>query len=326
MIIYGTFSVTKSGTSYLIQHDEKRIEVLNSNASYLEVAAFYEFIRKQTPAHREEACADYLNSLSNNDKESLSKILGFEDSTEETTTVTLTEEELLERGLGNLLDFFKEFEFTPSFRFVNTLSRFISKGDNDTACAYILNYFSLMDSSYRNDIQHKMTSKEFKGVLKDIGAVAPTHTVNNRFKLYYGTQGTGKTTIAMKETDNRCIVCNSSMLPSDLMEDFVFVDGKATFKPSSLWRCMEEGKPIVLDEINLLPFDSLRFLQGVLDGKTEFEYKGQTVHVNEGFQIIGTMNLTVNGMTYGLPEPLIDRCSEIKEFKLTASMLKGAIM
>ena len=116
------------------------------------------------------------------------------------------------------------------------------------------------------------------------------------------------------------------MLPADLMEDFVFVDGKATFKPSMLWRCMEEGKPITLDEINLLPFDSLRFLQGVLDGKTEFQYKGNTVHINDGFMVIGTMNLSVNGMVYGLPEPLVDRCADMQKFKLTADQLMSAIM
>jgi MoxR-like ATPase len=116
------------------------------------------------------------------------------------------------------------------------------------------------------------------------------------------------------------------MLPADLMEDFVFVDGKATFKPSMLWRCMEEGKPITMDEINLLPFDSLRFLQGILDGKTEFQYKGNTVHIKDGFAVIGTMNLSVNGMVYGLPEPLVDRCSYMEKFKLTAEQLMGAIM
>jgi MoxR-like ATPase len=114
------------------------------------------------------------------------------------------------------------------------------------------------------------------------------------------------------------------MLPSDLMEDFTFDDGKAAFHPSALARCMEEGKSIVMDEINLLPFDSLRFLQGIFDGKTEFQYKGHTVHIKEGFKVIGTMNLTVNGVAFGLPEPLVDRCEMIKEFVLNPEMLMGA--
>ena len=116
------------------------------------------------------------------------------------------------------------------------------------------------------------------------------------------------------------------MLPSDLMEDFIFKDGNPDFNPSLLWDCMEQGKTIVLDEINLLPFDSLRFLQGIVDGKSEFYYKNRPVHIHEGFQIIGTMNLSLGGMVYGLPEPLVDRCSETKEFALTAEQLAKAII
>ena len=233
--------------------------------------------------------------------------------------------EVTKEGLAKLIDFFTEFDFEPNFRFINTLSKCLAKSNN-SAMDYITRYFELVDSPYAPDIAEKMKSAEFKQILKSVGSTAPTHSVNNRFKIYYGSAGTGKTTQAQKETDMRCVVCNNSMLPSDLMEDFVFVDGKATFKPSMLWRCMEEGKPITFDEINLLPFDSLRFLQGVLDGKTEFQYKGNTVHINDGFMIIGTMNLSVNGMVYGLPEPLVDRCADMQKFKLTADQLMSAIM
>ena len=233
--------------------------------------------------------------------------------------------EITKEGLAKLIDFFTEFNFEPNFRFINTLSHCLAKSKT-SATDYITRYFELTDSPYAPDIAEKMKSAEFKQILKSVGCTAPTHSVNNRFKIYYGSAGTGKTTQAQRETDMRCVVCNNSMLPSDLMEDFVFVDGKATFKPSMLWWCMEEGKPITFDEINLLPFDSLRFLQGVLDGKTEFQYKGNTVHINDGFMIIGTMNLSVNGMVYGLPEPLVDRCADMQKFKLTADQLLSAIM
>lgn len=233
--------------------------------------------------------------------------------------------ELAKMALSKLIDFFTEFDFEPNFRFVNTLSQQLAHSKN-SAKQYITNYFELTDSPYAPEVLEKMKSAEFKKILSDLAGVTPKQTVNNRFKIYYGSAGTGKTTQAQKETDMRCVVCNNSMLPADLMEDFVFVDGKATFKPSMLWRCMEEGKPITFDEINLLPFDSLRFLQGVLDGKTEFQYKGNTVHINDGFMIIGTMNLSVNGMVYGLPEPLVDRCADMRKFKLTADQLMSALM
>ena len=252
-------------------------------------------------------------------------LFGDASSVAGTETVEPTPTEYLQSALQRLMDFFKEFEFEPNFRFVNTLAWMLTKKKKSCATDYITSYFELIDSPYKNEVSAKIKSKEFKAILADMSKVAPTKTVNERFKLYYGSQGTGKTTIGQSESEGRCVVCNASMLPADLMEDFIFDEGKPSFKPSSLWECMEKGKAIVLDEINLLPFDSLRFLQGVLDGKKEFNYKGKTVHINSGFMVIGTMNLSVNGMVYGLPEPLVDRCMEMKKFSLDAKALMGAI-
>jgi len=246
-------------------------------------------------------------------------------TTDEVEAVEETPEVRVMRGLKNIIKFFSEFEFEPNYRFINTLGFKVAKG-KAAARDYIVNYFSLMDNQYKNEIKAKIKSQEFDNILSDLSASPkPEKVINKRFKVYYGSAGTGKTTLAQSEADNRCIVCNASMLPADLMEDFCFEDGKPSFKPSVLWDCMTEGKPIVLDEINLLPFDSLRFLQGVLDGKSEFDYKGRKVVIADGFQIIGTMNLAIGGMVYGLPEPLVDRCADMKEFKLTANMLKSAL-
>ena len=237
-----------------------------------------------------------------------------------------TSEEKLKDVIEKLMNFFKEFEFEPNFRFMNTLS-FKAKEKNESAVDYVKNYFALMDSSYKTEVANKVNSTEFKSMLKVLKENAnPQYHINNRLAIYYGSAGTGKTTLAMKESDNRCIVCNASMLPSDLMEDFVFTEGKPTFQKSVLWECMEKGLPIVLDEINLLPFDSLRFLQGILDGKKEFDYKGHKVAIADGFKVIGTMNLTIGGMVYGLPEPLIDRCADMKQFNLSAEQLLGAVI
>lgn len=249
----------------------------------------------------------------------------FGEVTPESAPVRDPKEILLE-GISKLMNFFSEFSFTPSFRFTNTFA-FMACQSQKSAREYVRNYFALMDSSYVKEVEQKIKSTEFGQIVKDIAQYgAPTNHINTRFKVYYGSAGTGKTTLAQIESDNRCIVCNSSMLPADLMEDFIFKDGQPDFNPSLLWECMEQGKTIVLDEINLLPFDSLRFLQGIVDGKTEFYYKNRPVHIHEGFQIIGTMNLSLGGMTYGLPEPLVDRCSDAKEFVLTAEQLAKSII
>lgn len=229
-------------------------------------------------------------------------------------------------NLQSLMNFFTEFSFSPNFRFCNTFAKKAATVGYAEAKAYVANYFALTDNNYQNAIVDKMNSQEFRNIVSDFGKIKPQKSINNRFKLYYGSQGTGKTTEAMFEADNNCTVCHSAMLPSDLMEDFSFDDGKATFKPSQLCKAMTEGKKIVLDEINLLPFESLRFLQSILDGKASFVYKGQTIEIKDGFQIIGTMNLQVNGMVYALPEPLVDRASDLREFELTADKLLGAIL
>lgn len=228
--------------------------------------------------------------------------------------------------MSKLIAFFTEFSFEPNFRFVNTLCNYTIKDGIDGAKEYITNYFNLVDHQYKTSIVEKMKSFEFDDLLIDMQKLTCTKTVNKRFKVYYGSQGTGKTTSAMNETNNLCMVCHSAMLPADLMEDFKFEDGNPSFRPSALQEAMVNGQKIVLDEINLLPFESLRFLQSILDGKTEFVYKGKTINIKEGFQIIGTMNLVVNGCTFSLPEPLIDRACELRKYTLTADSLIGALI
>ena len=116
------------------------------------------------------------------------------------------------------------------------------------------------------------------------------------------------------------------MLPQDLMEDFTFTDGKPTFQKSALWNAIDQGNTIVLDELNLLPLESLRFLQTLLDNKDVITYKGKQITIKSGFKIIGTMNLIVNGSKYPLPEPLVDRCENIEKFNMTADMLLSAVI
>jgi hypothetical protein len=233
--------------------------------------------------------------------------------------------QLCEQGLKQLINFFTEFEFTPNFRFVNTFARLLAEKQS-LAEEYVYNYFRLVDNNYFNEVKAKMKSDEWKQTCSLIKELAPNSAINQRFKVYFGSAGTGKTTLAQEESQGRCVICNNSMLPSDIMEDFVFVNGQPSFQPSSFWNCMEQGLPITLDEINLLPFETLRFLQGLLDGKQEFLYKGRTVKIAQGFQVIGTMNLVVNGSVFNLPEPLVDRASEMREFKLTAKQLLNAIL
>ena len=308
----GAFYGEKNNVPYVIER---------SHADYAVYDGFYNVMRATPFAERSKV----MNELIANNR--YPAIFGSVSTM--STAVPMPKrsaKDILLEGIEKLMDFFSEFSFTPSFRFTNTFA-FMACESKQMACDYVHNYFALMNSNYVKEVEQKIKSAEFANIIKSIAQYGrPTNHINTRLKVYYGSAGTGKTTLAQKESDNRCIVCNSSMLPADLMEDFIFKDGQPDFNPSLLWECMEQGKKVVLDEINLLPFDSLRFLQGIVDGKTEFYYKNRPVHIKDGFQIIGTMNLSLGGMTYGLPEPLVDRCSDTKEFILTAEQLAKSIM
>lgn len=218
------------------------------------------------------------------------------------------------RLISKLRDFFKEFDFSgaTSTRFYNTLYYEAKQGN---AQKYVLNYFKLIDSPYVDDVKQKLSSKEFKLLIEDLKKLKePKNKINKRFKLYYGSQGGGKTYKCMQDNPKaKVMVCNSSFEPGDLIESFHFKDGKPIYKPTALTLAMSLGQKIILDEINLLSKDCLRALQGFLDNKTEIVYKDYIIHINEGFEIIGTMNLEINGQIESLPAPLVDRAYHIEE-------------
>ena len=331
MVVNASVSVTKKGEDIFINDGTKRwnMKIEPSESLYPIIKEYYHRLAStEVGSSVRHSTYDAMVADSR-----LTPIFGSADEATAEYTAEATAEpvvksatEYLTEAISKTINFFKEFEFEPNFRFINTLS-FKAQKSNNEATSYINNYFSLIDNTYKSEIASKCKSQEFKEILKLFHDYAkPSNHINQRFAVYYGSAGTGKTTLAMKESDNRCIVCNASMLPSDLMEDFVFSNGQPTFQKSNLWNCMENGLPIVFDEINLLPFDSLRFLQGILDGKKEFDYKGHKVTIADGFKIIGTMNLSIGGMIFGLPEPLIDRCADIQKFSLTAKQLLGAVI
>lgn len=221
-------------------------------------------------------------------------------------------------AINRMIEFFKEFNFTPSFRFLNSFALATNKA------TYVRNYFAVQDHPYAAEVSEKIKSAEFKRIMTDMSACSPK-PINTRFELYFGEPGTGKTTYAATLAPT-IMVCSSDMLPSDLMQNFGFSDGKAEFEPSDLWKAMEEGTSIVLDEVNMLPFESLRFLQGITDGKESIDFKGHKIKIHPNFKIYATMNLNVNGQCIPLPAPLVDRSYDIREFTLTAEQLLSAVL
>lgn len=233
---------------------------------------------------------------------------------------TISNEEakvMLEAGLQELMDFLSHIHFEPSIRFVNTL---LLTPDKDT---YIKDYFKLQDNPGYTKIVEEMKSQDWMLVKEKLQYV-PKNRVNNHLIIYYGPAGTGKTTLACAQSKT-CIICSSDTTPKDLLQDFNFEDGKATFNKSVLWQSIEAGETIAFDEINFLPKDTRQFLQGLTDNKESIDFLGNNIKIHPDFKIIGTMNLVIEGVTIPLSEPLVDRCAEIKEFKLTAHDLYKAM-
>lgn len=233
------------------------------------------------------------------------------------------ETELMVKGIDRLGNFIRDLNLSPSIRLINNFA-FASKKSISDAKNLIINMVKITGGDYELAAS-KVSSKEFADIIHQFRffPIENAKKINNRLAIYYGEPGGGKTTEALKEADNNCIICNSSLLPCDLFEDFKLQDGKGNLIPSPLMEAMKQGKKIVLDEISTLSLDCLRAIQGICDNKEYFNYKGETIHIKEGFKIIGTMNLFVNGSCYPIPEPLMDRiCFDgLKEFNLSAKKL-----
>lgn len=220
---------------------------------------------------------------------------------------------LLSEACDEIIRFFSEFHFTPSYRFMNTLCL----SENKTE--YILNYFKLQNDPSYPLIEKKLNSKEWRPIEAKL-VYKPKNVINKHLVVYFGPAGIGKTVKAM-ENAKYTIICSSDMTCKDLLQDFNFKDGKPGFTKTDLWKAIEDGDTICFDEINLLGKDTRQFLQGLTDGKETVNYLGNVIKIHPNFKIIGTMNLVLEHMVWPLSEALVDRCAEIKEFKLTGKDL-----
>ena len=222
-------------------------------------------------------------------------------------------------ALNRLLKFFSEWKVDVSLRYVNCL---VLCAD---PVAYTKNYFYVMDHPDALAIAEKIKSPEFAKIVAELKTSGPKpKPINTRLVIFFGAPGAGKTYDATELTTMQ-IPCASDMLPSDIIQRLGFTDGKPNFDPSDICNAMENGEKILLDEINLLPYPTLRFLQTITDNKDSINFQCRVVKIHPDFKSYGTMNLNVDGHAQPIPQPLADRAEEIKEYVLTAEDLLRAL-
>lgn len=225
-------------------------------------------------------------------------------------------------------NFMSEFNFVPQARFLNSLARMKKASEVKD---YVIGYFALTNNSYLNDLKEKVKSAEFTDMAEEI-VDSTNKVINSRLDILYGAAGGGKTTSAIKDNpEAKVVVCHSNMTPDELFRGFYFEEIKdkdgntigscPVFRGCALKDAMMNGKVVILDEINLLTMDCLRTLQAVCDGKEAVTIGDEVIAIKPGFKVIGTMNLVVDEQVFGLPGPLVDRCSKIAEFVMSDKRL-----
>ena len=231
-------------------------------------------------------------------------------------TKYLTTEEV-EKWCIDIYKFCYDFNFEPDIRLLNTLKYC------ESPSKYILNTMELIGSSRENMrlAKEKFESLEWQELLKKLKQIKPLRDpINKRLVIYYGDIATGKTTAAIQYVTNKRepvvrIVASASSDPDDLFTRFQPNHrGGVDIILTEIGEAMMQGRPIIIDEVNLFSPTVLERLQGVTDSTEFIIDRKMKISIRPGFEIIGTMNNETNLGTYILPSPLLSRAKEIKKF------------
>lgn len=135
----------------------------------------------------------------------------------------------------------------------------------------------------------------------------PLHT------LLVGLAGTGKTAVveAAFGSDLVSILGHGDMTEGHLVGKLMpTIGGGWAAVPGPLTVAMENGWPLLIDEINKLPSDLISILHAATDGRGTARFEDRAdqpvVHAKPGFIVIGTLNPDSLGST-GLPEAITSR-------------------
>lgn len=223
-----------------------------------------------------------------------------------------------ERLVDGLCAFVSEWGVEPSARMISTFVQ-AAKAGPGLAKDFLASRFALSQelNDLAPEVEKKCESAEFKTLVATATTVEAKKLVNARLAIFYGKPGSGKSTFAKAQfpTASRYF-CAEDRRAIDLISEVAldFETGKKGFVPSTIARAMEEGRPVILDEINLLDSSTLCTIQSMTDDTDSIEVAGNKYVIRPGFCIIGTMNLETGTGLRPLPDALVDRACVLRHF------------
>lgn len=146
--------------------------------------------------------------------------------------------------------------------------------------------------------------------------------------LFYGPPGTGKTALAEAALENLVTISGSGDTEvSDFLGAYVQnPDGTFTWVDGPLLIAMEEGRPLLVDEIALIDPRTLAVLYSVMDGRDELVVSANpargTVKAKDGFYVVGACNPDVPGavMSEALTSRFLLQVEVLTDFDLAISL------
>ena len=212
---------------------------------------------------------------------------------------------------------FVEMAGTGDFKRANSIVRNLSKGQVEITIysAYpeviekILSYETALDnkelkelledlrSAHRTETDIKVIFREKERLagkanqLEKFFQAFENRLTKERLFILLGETGVGKTWITEKRyPDMVTYACNSSLDPYSLCYSLENINGVLTPVETPFLRTVRDGGRVKLDEINLLPNDSLMLVQGLTDEKESIVVGSEVIKISPDFKILATMN------------------------------------
>lgn len=167
-----------------------------------------------------------------------------------------------------------------------------------------LSYIKLLGApaSIQENFKAQFKNREFNTIYEDLQKLQAwtkeenfnLKYINERFLIYAGGAGTGKTYKATHENPKAdVIIATADFSPSELLTKINPV--KMCYELTALGKAMQEGKIIIIDEFNDYNRATINALKTILDSSVVRVHDSNSnldIDIKEGFKIIATMNYT----------------------------------